>query len=559
MSSYLLAISDDYMSNVTLFEDGAAKFAIAEERLSRRKGEAGFPELAVQKALEVCGISEDDLDTVAVGNRTHFVYRLLHHQFHDYEHDFFNIMQKGYLFYHYFMYASESLARLIEKFNHSLLSRQTRFRPVLIDHHYAHAVSAYATAGFDEALAVTVDNIGDGYSAKTYECRDGRYEFLYGTSALASPGQFYGEITQLLGFNPLRHAGKTTGLAAYGDPEPGLPAMERLFGLTKDDTDFRFNHTIGRRPWRGDYAPLKELSREDLAAAAQQRLEDVVCRYVAAGLRRTGLRNVVLAGGVFANVKLNLRIKQLEEVDGIYVHPAMGDEGLSMGVGLAALAKQQRLAERPFENCYLGTEHDDDTIQHRLDVLGAPYERPADIAVRVAELLVQGHTVAWFQGRIEYGPRALGNRSVFYRPDDPEGALQLSRQLQRDDFMPLAPITMADHADRCYHGLRGARNAARFMTICFDATDWMKEVAPGAVHVDGTVRPQLLDQQDNPEVYRIVEEYYRRTGTPSIINTSFNLHEEPIVESPDDAVRGFERGKVDYLAIGSFLVRRRES
>ena len=182
------------------------------------------------------------------------------------------------------------------------------------------------------------------------------------------------------------------------------------------------------------------------------------------------------------------------------------------------------------------------------------FEKPLNLEKRIAELLTSGKIVAHFNGRMEYGPRALGNRTIMYHAKDPDVNLWLNTQLGRTEFMPFAPATLYEERERCYKNIQGAEHTAQFMTITFDCTDFMLEHCPAAVHVDGTARPQLVAQEANPRFYNIIKEYHKLTGNPSIINTSFNMHEEPIVCTPKDAVRAFVLGNLHYLAIGNYLV-----
>jgi carbamoyltransferase len=238
----------------------------------------------------------------------------------------------------------------------------------------------------------------------------------------------------------------------------------------------------------------------------------------------------------------------------------MGDEGLALGAAFAGW-HQQAGAEGThhrwpaLKDVYWGPEYREEELEDALDREDLPRERPENIADAIADLLAAGHVVARFAGRMEYGPRALGNRSILYQPTDPSVNDWLNKRLDRTEFMPFAPVTRMQDAARLYHGTPGATHTAEFMTITFDCSNELREKCPAVVHVDGTARPQLLREEINPEYYRILDAYIRRTGIPSLINTSFNMHEEPIVCSPGDAIRAFQRGHLDVLAIGPFLVR----
>jgi carbamoyltransferase len=266
------------------------------------------------------------------------------------------------------------------------------------------------------------------------------------------------------------------------------------------------------------------------------------------------LKNVALAGGVAANVKLNQRVHELDGVEGTFIHPAMGDDGTSAGGALYWLGKAGTLVPTELRHVYLGNELPGASIERAVTTSGLPFELESDIDGRVGELLADGKVVARVTGSSEYGPRALGNRSILCSAADQRVNEWLNERLGRTEFMPFAPITLWEARERCYERLSGAEHAARFMTITFNCTDFMKRVSPAAVHVDGTARPQLVERDVSPGLHRILSEYSRRTGIPSLINTSYNMHEDPIVATADDAIATFRRSGLDYLALGSFLV-----
>ena len=279
---------------------------------------------------------------------------------------------------------------------------------------------------------------------------------------------------------------------------------------------------------------------------------------VANAARRTRLRSVALAGGVFANVRLNQAIAELDEIDDVWVFPAMGDEGLGLGAALVATARRAPLAPFRLDSAYLGDEYGEAEMRRALEAEGLPAEPLPDpaLAARVAGLLAAGRVVAVCRGRMEFGPRALGHRTILYQTGDPTVNDWLNKRLRRTEFMPFAPVTLAEHADRCYVGLDACRYTAEFMTITCGCTPCMREMSPAVVHLDGTARPQIIRRETEPFYYDVVAEYHRRTGIPSLINTSFNMHEEPIVCTPGDAVRAFLQGHLDALALGPFLVER---
>ncbi|MBM4388903.1 MAG: hypothetical protein FJ088_14275, partial [Deltaproteobacteria bacterium] len=414
----LLSVHEDTNSNASLFVDGEVAFASAEERYTRNKFQGGFPKISVERALKFAAKSLNEVDSFVAGNRIHFLPRILPGYLPEKEHDFFSPLQKGYLYYHHILSKIPAAGDAISAINRALLNLRLRSVKPIVDHHTAHAYSAYFTSGFDSAAAISMDNMGDGYSTKVFQCSGGKCGFLWGSSAVCSPGQFYGAITQLLGFHCLM-AGKTTGLAASGNPSKAYGVMEKIFGLAGNRRDF-YLYPLYKSSRDGKY--YKELKENfkpaDIAAAAQKRLEDAVCGYVEEALKETGSENVVLAGGVFGNVRLNQKIFQLPGVKNIFVHPAMSDQGISLGAAYYYMSGEGLKPSR-LRDVYWGDGFGDGEIHAALEEAGVEFSEEKDIEKRVAELLVQGKVVARFKGRMEYGPRALGNRSILYRPDDP--------------------------------------------------------------------------------------------------------------------------------------------
>lgn len=556
----ILGLHEDTNSNLVYLQDGKILFAAAEERFTRNKFQQGFPRHCVAYLKQALGKDLSTADVVAVGNPYHFLSRIPG-VLPDAEHDFFGPAQKLYLTF------QENLSKSRVLSGSALALSQVMFRlrykrsPTFTDHHTAHAYSAYMTSGFPEAVTISADNMGDGFAAKVFDCVGGACSELYGSTALRSPGQFYGEITQLLGFHCLM-AGKVTGLAAYGDWRPAYSLVSRLFSLSPDGTDFEVNPLWLRNRRKGAYAELSRFSPAEIAAATQRRFEDVMVTYVRNAVVATGRRKVALAGGVFANVKLNQRIMELPEIEEVFIHPAMSDQGIALGAALHYLAENVRPRPEPFrlQHVFFGPDFSHEEMGRVLEEGGRRgelrYTRPRDMEATVAKLLVEGKVVARYHGAMEYGPRALGHRSILCRPDAPGVNNWLNRQLNRSEFMPFAPVTLDEHAADCYKQIEKGRYTAQFMTICFNCTDAMKRSSAGVVHVDGTARPQLITEEVDPQYYRIVKLFYEKTGIPSLINTSFNMHSEPIVCTPGDAVRAFVDATLDYLVMGPFLAVR---
>jgi carbamoyltransferase len=417
-----------------------------------------------------------------------------------------------------------------------------------IEHHSSHAANAYYTSGYSDALIVTLDGYGSGLAGSVSVGRDGKIERLHGVEFPHSLGTFYESVTSGLGFQPSRHEGKIVGLAAYGDP-----AILKDVLLTRFDVEpgnFRIRESNNLYFARMLSAQFPKI---DVAAAYQHVLERVATMYVAHYLEQTGLRKLVLSGGVVANVKLNQRLREIRGVESVFIHPNMGDGGCGTGAALLEFVGRPELNE-PIGSVFLGPSFDDAAIAEALTKAMLPFTRYTPIEPKIAGLIAAGKVVARFDGRMEYGPRALGNRSILYHAMEPAVNQWLNQRLGRTEFMPFAPATLMEHRHDCYLNIDGCEHAATFMTMTFDCTEKMKQTSPAAVHVDGTARPQLVSAESNPSFYKVLKEYHALTGIPSVINTSFNMHEEPIVCTPDDAIRAFLQGNLDYLAIGSCLV-----
>ncbi|MFM7201124.1 MAG: carbamoyltransferase C-terminal domain-containing protein [Myxococcota bacterium] len=556
----VLGIADNHDAGACLVADGKLVAAISEERLDRVKNSGAFPHQAIQCVLKLAGVAPDELDAVAVG--TTFTpaapLRLLRDAHHALKDD---ASQFSYLLHLYILYQVGlkrlGLERLEEGVSRPILRhhlRQDKIKAEIhfVDHHTAHAHSAALTAPFDPALIVTLDAMGDGTSVTVHRSEAGRLTPLFRQSGRTAINTYYSRVTEYLGFKPLRHEGKITGLAAYGR------APEKLLKLMAEQLHFvgpGFNTTDYVRPASLQdpfYRALAGYTREEIAASVQQNLEQQVGAFVSYWCQKSGLSQLAVAGGVFANVKLNQRLLERPEVSRLHVYPHMSDGGLPAGAAL----KLGGATPGAIETAYLGPEISEVSAEQALRAAGLPFERPQALAEHVASLLAQGKVVARAAGKLEWGPRALGNRSILYRPDDRQVNDWLNKHLRRTEFMPFAPSTLDEAADKLYVGLEGARDAARFMTVCFDCTAEMRRQGAGVVHVDGTARPQLVRAQDNPAYHALLKAFERKTGLSSVINTSFNMHEEPIVATAEDAIKGWQDAGLEVLVLGPFVVRR---
>ena len=575
----ILGITDGMTGSAALIEDGRIRSAVHEERLVRKKMAMGFPSQAISEVLAMTNTRVEEIDFVAIATLNEHFRREAIAWDGWFKED--RGMAKEALLklasavpsligsrpaYRRLYYQLKTwLGRRRRKALVDILHREYGLRcPIeFVDHHFAHACSAYFTSGLRKATVITMDGAGDNSSSKIYLVEDGHFQQVCDIDSFDSIGNYYAYVTHICGFKAHKHEGKITGLAAHGKPIY-LDLFRKLIASQNGRIINKGNVFYWSALKAIERALPESFRREDVACSMQQVLEEVGCEYIQHWVEKTGCGDLALAGGVFANVKFNQRIHELHNVNSVFIHPSMGDGGLAVGAALAVNARSSSSSDvamnsSRLSDVYFGPSYDDEEIRREIRKEGLEAEYIEDIEGKIAELLAKGHVVARFEGAMEYGPRALGNRSILYQPTDPTVNDWLNRKLKRTEFMPFAPVTLAEYADQCYKNMDGGRYPAEFMTITFDCTDWMANNCPAVVHIDGTARPQIIKKETNPGYYKIVDEYRKMTGLPCIINTSFNMHEEPIVCTPHDAIRAFKLGHLDYLAIGKFLASNRDN
>ncbi len=546
-----------------LYDDYKLVAAVAQERLTRRKIDGGrVPTEAIDECLAIAGVERKDVGALVLG-RAAFPARFYSHLPLD-------------------RALEARVRRLVGKEKHKSMEREcVRYRRSdseamfragdflgalglppgirlrFFNHHEAHALPTLFHTDWDKALLYTADGGGDNVQYSHRIFRDGKIATLFGGDEelerpmrIDSVGLAYGYATQALGFRINRHEGKTTGLAAWGAPMfyDGIAAHFRVDDAGQITSDFPDNPTL--RQFLFDL--FKGAKREDVAASIQRFLEEFVIAAVARLLERSKTRRLGLAGGVFANVRLNQRLAEELPVDEVFVYPAMSDQGLAAGGVLKFLLERDGLEtwlehRYPLETLYYGRDFGDgiDRVLGGANGIAFVPGSPVDTA---AQLIAEGGIVAIYTKGMEYGPRALGARSILATPADASINATLNRRLERSEFMPFAPVVAEEDADAVFKLGRAKAYAARFMTITSHVQPGWKERIPAVVHVDGTARPQTIRRAWNPLYYDILKAFERRTGLPILINTSFNVHEEPIINRPEECLRALAEGRIDYVA-----------
>lgn len=556
---YILAINDGHDANCTLATKDGIILSASRERFSRKKFQGGFPCEIISFIKENHGISLSDIGQIIFSNRLNFVHRYFSKTFQSYYHDYFSISQKLYLLYQHLFRNVPYYANIMD-FISSMTYKKLSDKVLFYDHHLCHAASAFFYSGLKRALVITADNIGDGLSASIYSGDKHKLSLVKAIGCLRSPGQFYGEITQIIGYDPLKHAGKTTGLAANGDPAVLYPLMEKLFYLSKNKGSFGIKSVLNPLKVAWMKKKLEGRKKEDIAAAAQKRLEDVFKELIRFYIEKTRIRDIVVSGGVFGNVKLNQHVFEMPEVENLYVHPGMSDCGLSMGA--LACYYMDRFNHVPsfLNNIYLGPkpgEIDKGLLDLKRYSIRDYKQSSEELCLEIANCLKKGKIIALCRDKMEYGPRALGNRSIIYNPLDRSVNDWLNKKLKRSEFMPFAPSVIHEDVNDLFYIKNSGCLSDRFMTITYNVRPVMKEKAPAVVHVDNTARPQVLHKGDNEFYYNIIKYYKDLSNVPCILNTSFNMHEEPIVMTSFDAIRAFVSADLDVLVLNDSLIEKK--
>lgn len=606
----LTGFSDYHDNSAALVKDGRVVFAISEERLTRQKHDSSFPVNSIKAALDFAGIQFSDLAYVVSGwpkrslvkvfGKKHLIADVVKSLGYLGVRANVRLVPFGLKLIIREKQAGEmSLDKFFTERSRSagqVLSPGLRLPPPwagsaqsrieYVDHHQAHASSAYRSSGFPECLAVTLDGFGatmdgDLRSGSVWVCANGEMREVESIPIECSMGLFYEAVTVALGFKPADGEGKTMGLAAYGDPVKVYREVKRIAPSFK-------NGKWTRTPWWLDtifsvdlaYKSLfdrtrmgtkllrliKEHGQEQVAAAAQRVLEEEVVRFFKYLHNKYKYSKIAASGGVFLNVKMNKKILQLKEIEDLFVYPNAGDGGVAVGAALEAYenleteklrngkTEKHRNSKR-LESAALGVKFSEQEIKSALKKFNGQisYRRIPYLPKYVGKALTNGKVVGWFQGRDEWGPRALGQRSVLADPRDAKTKERINDLMKkRDWFMPFAPAIMEEHVQDWF--VDGYLDP--FMTMAFDVVKGKEKKLAAAIHIDNTARPQVVSKKVNPKYWQVIESFYQLTGVPVILNTSFNKHGLPIVHSPEDAVEHLLWGCVDELAIGDYLVKK---
>jgi carbamoyltransferase len=570
----VFGIHDGHNASVALLQDGRVTWALQEERLNRVKNYDGFPTLAVKECLKSNGLSPSDFDAVALGSK-HLPFPRTKEQLMEY---FKGTSSPVGL-------AKELLKKTPIKKFHRQMRQKERHRLavqagfpesliVFIDHHLAHATAAYWGSPFrdEPVLVLTCDGAGDDLCATVNTVdRAGNIKRIAGVHESHSLGMLYAMVTFAMGMVPNEHEYKLMGMAPYASraaTENSYSRFQDIFEFEKGGLTWQRRAGVPHMFNSYDFVrKLLELQRFDAVCAGIQKLtEEILVTWVGNAIKATGIKKVALSGGVFMNVKGNKLISEIGDLESLFVFPSCGDETNAIGAAFSVYATQckqrgKSIDLEPLQDLYWGPEFSDDLIQEALVAHNGDSFRIEfldDIETSLAKMLSEGKIVARMKGRMEFGARALGNRSILADASDVRVVRVINEMIKSRDFwMPFAP-SLLEEREKDYV-VNPKRVPSPYMIMSYDSTRAIDHFRAACHPYDLTVRPQVVIRAWNPDYHRLIERFQQLTGKGIVLNTSFNLHGSPIVCTPEDALDVFLNSGLEYLALGNFLISKKNA
>jgi carbamoyltransferase len=574
----IIGIHDAHDAGAALVEKGEMLGAINEERFTRKKNDVGFPTNSVKYLLELAG--KNQVDKIAIpwyGGSALFARIIPSLEIKRRQLWRKEIPKPSRLSMHMrnivFKAVQNQRPRWLWKSVGTSISRSVFSKRLkafgldkeitFVEHHVAHAATAYYASGFKEAIVLTIDGAGDGLSGSVSIGDNGELKRINEFKASASIGILYGAATIALDMRYSEDEGKLMSLAAYSYPSE-IPELDNIIHYDEkkkqlvSNTGIKFEYLLAENI--KDHV-LWKYNREAFAYAVQRHVENQVIKIVKQYMNETGIRNIAVSGGFFSNVITNMLINELPDVKGFFVYPHMGDGGLAAGAAYYIDFKENgKFNNKQIDNLYYGPEYSNSEIEKVLKKYAnekkIKYEERKDIVKYTAERIAKNNDIVlWFQGRMEYGPRALGNRSVIALADDPENRDKLNIIIKRRPYyQPFASTILEEDAEKL---LDPYPRPNRFMTVGYNVVKKYRGDLVAASHVDGTTRPQVLGNE-NKRFRELIQTIKKETGIGAVVNTSFNKHGVPIVMDPDYAIWTLLNTGAKYLSIGDFFVEKIE-
>ncbi|WP_163835647.1 carbamoyltransferase C-terminal domain-containing protein [Spartinivicinus ruber] len=554
---YTLGIHTGHDAGACLFKGKQLVAFCKEERITRKKHDGGFSNLkSIEEVLRIAGISHADIYILALSRtqlplqcfkKTSKPLRDLSRKLRGVKRDR-NLIKEIIFFKEKEESSLVSFDKIKEFYG---LSKQCKI--TFTNHHYSHTLGAYNFTDWkQDALYISCDGGGDGATYSAYYYDGNELHILYGgdetllnsQNHAASIGVAYAQVTELCGFTPVRHEGKITGLAAFGQPVAG-EAIKKYFSVNNDGSITSQLANVSELKQHLT-SLLKDLSREDMAASIQYATEELIIEWIKVLIDKTSAKYIGMSGGVFANVRLNQRVAELEGINEVFIFPAMRDEGLPVGNAINAIALHygfDQLERNRMGNVYLGFPYTGTDLITEAQAFNLTVES-SNPAQKAAKLLQEGRVGAIYSQRMEMGPRALGARTILASPVDRDINDSINKRLERTEFMP---FVLEEDASKVFEVNEKNAEACLYMTITTNVKKEYHDKIPAVVHVDGTARPQIIKRTTNPLYFDILSEFKTISGLPCLVNTSFNAHEEPIINTPTEALKALNDNRVDFL------------
>ena len=571
-----------------IISNGEILFAVEEERVNGIKGSKGlFPEKAICLCLKYCNLCWDDITKISVGYdpklwKGRLTLELLNIFSKSTNEELIsNILIQG-----------ESIVKEIKKSNlidrYSFFDSEEQIKSLIVErckcnknidvdfyeHHLAHIASSYCLSGFDSAVGVVVDGIGEYSCSSIWEINNYHFKKIFELDYPNSLGYFYAIATKFLGFKPWCHEGKTMALAPYGFYDQSIMSkLKNIIDITDKIYDVSLfiqensdnflmvdeekaltslEKTMGFSA-RKETDPITQ-QHKNFAWAVQHILETSVSNLIDYAIEKTGIPNVCTAGGVFMNCKMNMVLREKENVSNLFVQPLASDMGLVLGSGILSSVKKNK---KQLKRLDFGPEYTDEEITNSLNCSCLNYNKCENLSLEVARLIADGQIVCWFDGRMEMGARALGHRSILADPRNPKMSIKINELIKhREVWRPFACSVLEEDCEQIFENYK-VNTSYPFMIEAFKVKDEWLDKIPAVIHIaDNTSRPQTVNASTNQSYYNLIKSFKEITGCPLILNTSFNDKGQPIIMTPQLAIDFFKRIPVDVLVLGNYIIKR---
>ena len=555
-------------SSACIIKDGIVVAAIDEERIRRQKHCGGFPELAIKEVIRIAKINPSDIERVAIGYKEILLPLYIKQTTLNQRNITVNPIKSWKdrqgigLFEKYYAYSHKS--KFLKWINYSTtqsmirsaLSKLNINAPITrYDHHTCHAATAALTSGWNKCLVITADGRGDGITSTVSIFENNELKQLSHSTVESSLGNFFGAVTEAIGFKYGDGEGKTEALSAFGKETKAYNILKRYFHVEELEIKGKL-YPYYRNISLKFLDLLKDFKKEDIAYAAQRVLNETVTELVKNAIRITGINKVVFAGGIFYNVKTNQQIYHISELADMYVYPGSGDSGVSIGAGLLDSHFHEGVKNKRTEDVYYGSSYSNDYIKSILDKTDLDYEYIEDIGSYVgSEIIPKNSMVGWFRGRMEFGPRALGARSVLISPKVLENKKKiLSTIKKRPEFQPFCPSIT--HESMKNYVINNKNVEVPFMILALTGTEKMVNESPATTFIDKSIRVQDVKKEINSEFHSVISNFGDVSGTPVLLNTSFNRSGQAIVHTPEQALYDLKFSGLDFLVLENYLVKK---